>query len=74
MYSTHMQLPTRHSTFKPSRSDSKHFYSNTFSRRMRDIIPAAREPLQWPCYKGTLYKCPIHYITLHRGASLHSNS
>ena len=28
-----------------------------------DIIPAARAPLRWPCYKETLYKCPIHYIT-----------
>ena len=59
-----LKSPTRHSTFQPSKSDSKHFYSNSLSRTNRDITPAARAPLRWPCYKETLYKCPIHYITL----------
>ena len=27
-------------------------------------MPAAREPLRWPCYKETLYKCLMHYITM----------
>ena len=46
-----------------SRSDSKYFYLNNLSWTNRDIIPAARVPLRWPCYKETLYKCPKHYIT-----------
>ena len=54
-------------TFQPSRTDSKHFYSNSLSWTNRDITPAARAPLWWPCYEETLYTCPIHYITLNRG-------
>ena len=59
-----LKSPTRHSTFQPPRSDSKHFYSNSLSRTKIDIIQAARAHLRWTCYKETLYKCPTHYITL----------
>ena len=56
LFGTACQLksPTRHSTFQPSKSDSKHFYSNSLSRTNRGITPAARAPLRWPCYKETL--------------------
>ena len=47
--------PTRRSTLQLSRTDSKHSYSNSLSWTNRDITPAARAPLWWPCYKETLY-------------------
>ena len=37
------------------------FCSNNLSWTNRDIISAARAPLWWPCYKETLYKCPIQF-------------